>query len=405
MVRDALGALNDFLPSCDAETTNQLVGVFDALGRAGGAGWALAAHRGLEIDAHALTGHRNATDWLAQSSGVPFARAKDALTLAEHISASMPVREAFLRGELSLSQAQTIADTVAVDPACGEKLLGVAQSGSHQELCRQATRIRQSARSREDERSRRARAFRRRSLRFCQLPEGGVRVQLLLTEEAWGHCLPAIEREADVRFRLGRKAKVHSTRDQYRADALVALLSGKPAGGGEGTTRTSVTCVVRVDASALRRGSVESGEMCEIAGVGLISVDTARDLLGEGYVRLLVKDGVDVTTITGRVRTVPARVEAALFERDLSCVVPDCGVSIGLQTHHWRKDVRFQGPTVLDNLCRMCCIHHDLVTTGGWKLTGGPGRWKWQAPDWPVSEKLRSQRRRVAALRARSPSD
>jgi hypothetical protein len=446
-IQAELAGLNEVLASPDAAaaTVSELVVAFDAITRAASAGWTLSAQRAAELEAYTLSGHRNAADWLAQQAGVTFAKAKETLDLKERLEASRPFQESFVRGELSPTQATTIGQGIGAAPESAADLLKVARSGSHQELCQAVIKVKQSARSRDDERMRSARAFDRRALRFTQLPEGGVRVQVYLTDEAWARCLPRLDQRADVLFRRGRSAKVHATRDQYRADALVDLLAGAPeeadsdsesesesesdtepvsvsvsgsepgTGSGPGTkssdaTRrmpreTSATVIVRVDAASLRRGWVVPGEMCEIAGIGPVSVDTARELLGEWYVRLLVVDGADVTTITGRHRHIPARVEAALFERDRECVVPGCTVSIGLETHHWQVEVRHDGPSRLDNLCRICSIHHDLASSGGWIISGGPGRWKWAAPDYPVSDKLRQTRRRVSAARGRSPTD
>ncbi|HWE66739.1 MAG TPA: hypothetical protein VG298_08850 [Acidimicrobiales bacterium] len=402
-VHSALACLPDVLPQTAVADVEELIHIFDDLVRAGTAGTIMTAHRGEEIEAYVASGHRNAADWLAQRSGTPFARAQDALKMVERLQKSAPVQEAFQRGLLSLPQALTVADAVDVVPDCGPQLLDAQREGSHRDLSRQADRIKQMARSREQEQSRRARAYRRRSLRYTQLPEGGVRVQLYVTEEAWARCLPVIDQRADVLFRRARSAAVQATRDQHRLDALVDLVSGRAAQeDGAASTRSTVTTIVRINVETLRRGSLASGEVCEIAGVGPVSVQAAEELLGAGWFRLLVTDGADVATITGRHRTVPARVEAALLERDQHCVVPGCEVDIGLQTHHWRTDVRAFGPTQFDNLCRICAIHHDLITNGGWKLTGGPGHWEWMAPDWPVSSTLRKHRRRVNARRGRS---
>ncbi|HEY3842622.1 MAG TPA: HNH endonuclease signature motif containing protein [Acidimicrobiales bacterium] len=405
-VRTQLEGLSEVLSSADVGAVAEIVSCFDALGRASSAGLALAAHRGAELEAHSLSGHRNAADWLAHVSGIPHARAVDWLALADRVALSPPVQTAFVHGELSSAQAETMGEVLTVVPSCGPELLRHAKDGSHRDLDRYALRVKQAARRREQEQARRARAHRRRSLRFCLLPEGGVRVQIYLTEESWGKCFPALDHRTETLFRRGRSAKVHSSRDQYMADAFVDIVSGRAAAeDGGGGARSSITTVVRVDATALRRGSLDPGEMCEIAGVGPVSVATARDLLGESWVKLLVVDGADVTTITSPTRHVPARVEAALFERDIECVVPGCTVGVGLQTHHWRVDFSPGGPTQLDNLCRLCTVHHDLVTTGCWKLTGGPGQWTWSAPDFPVSPRLQASRRRVAAARGRSPSD
>lgn len=409
--KEALALLPDLLrdPSTDVENVAGLVSQFDSLVRVGSAGTALAARRGEELEAHELTGHRNASDWLAQTAGIPFSRAKEMLELPEQIGRSPITRQAFEQGELSLAQATVVGEAVATQPSCAATMLRIARKGSHRDLCQEEARVKQVARSAEDERRRRARAYHRRSLRHSQLPEGGVRVQVLLTEDAWGRCLPALHNRANELFRMGRSAKVHGTREQYLADALVDLLSGSggkagdagvPVAAGSGGSRTGVTCIVRVDAAALRRGTVGPGETCEIAGVGPVSVDTALDLLGEEGFRLLVTDGADVASITSKTRYAPARLEAALLERDPMCVVPGCGVSLGLETHHWRREFHLGGPTEMDNLCRICAIHHGLVTNGGWRLAGGPGKWTWTRPEFSVSPALRARRRQVNAARA-----
>jgi hypothetical protein len=405
-VREELGRLSTVLESASVAETAELVTLFDALNRASSAGMVMAAHRAEQLEAFAISGHRNAPDWLAGITGTPFARAKECLALGERMELSPAVRAAFTRGELSTPQAEVIGEALAVVPSSGEKLLGIARESSHRELTRQVEQMKQAARSQEDDRARRARAYRRRSLRFSQLPEGGVRVQVQLTEEAWGRCLPVLEHSANLLFRQARSARVRCSRDQYLADAFVDIVSGRAASGDRvGGARFSTTTMVRVDAAALRRGSLEPGETCEIAGVGPVSVDTARELLGEGWFRLLVTDGADVTTMTSRTRSVRARIETALLERDRTCVVPGCDVSIGLETHHWRRDYALDGPTELDNLCRICSIHHDMASSGGWRLAGGPGAWSWEAPSFPVSPRLRSARRQIAAARGRSPTD
>ena len=226
IVQAELARLDAVLAASNAVEVTALVALFDSISRSASAGWALTARRAEELSAHNASGHRSAADWLAQQSGVSFARAKEALTLADRLAHSTPVKEAFARGELSPTQASTIADALGAAPESGPELLGVARNGSHQDLCQHASRAKQAARSREDERLRRARAFSRRSLRFSQLPEGGVRVQVYLTDEAWGRCLARLDHRADALFRLGRSAKVHATRDQYRADAFVDLVAG-----------------------------------------------------------------------------------------------------------------------------------------------------------------------------------
>ena len=65
-----------------------------------------------------------------------------------------------------------------------------------------------------------------------------------------------------------------------------------------------------------------------------------RSQLSEAFVKILVHDGVDVTTVCHAGRTVTAHVQSALEARDPVCVVPGCDVAHGLQNHHWDVDLR-----------------------------------------------------------------
>jgi hypothetical protein len=389
----------------DVDQAAALVAAFDQLSRLATVGTTLCARRAEQLEAHELRGHRNGADWLAQTAGLPFAQAKDLLELPGTLERSPAALHAFVGGQLSLAQAKAVGDGVSVNPQSGSHLVEVAKAGSHRQLCDEVERVKAVARSHEEDAQRRARAYARRGLRWSQLREGGIRVQGYLTEEDWGRCLPVLKQRANERFRVSRSSKVRCSQEQYLADALVDLLSGAVAtpsvGGTANSTRTPVTCIVRVDAESLRRGSLAGGEICEIAGVGPISVEAAKDLLGEAGFRLLVTDAHDVRAITSKTRYAPAHLEAALFERDPVCVVPGCDVSLGLQTHHWRRDFALGGATELDNLCRICAAHHRLATNGGWKLAGGPGQWRWVPPDWQVSKELRDRRQQVNVARAK----
>src|SRR5580704_3247333 len=74
LVQEELGQLEATLASSDADQVSGLVRTFDAIGRAASAGWAVAARRAAELEVHSASGHRNAEDWLAQQSGISFAR-------------------------------------------------------------------------------------------------------------------------------------------------------------------------------------------------------------------------------------------------------------------------------------------------------------------------------------------
>src|ERR1019366_4284820 len=84
-------------------------------------------------------------------------------------------------------------------------------------------------------------------------------------------------------------------------------------GGAEptGDTEPRAQVLVRVDLDALRRGSVGPGGVCEIPGVGPVPVETARELMGDAITRLVITNGVDVTTVCHLGRSIPAHLRTA----------------------------------------------------------------------------------------------
>ena len=140
---------------------------------------------------------------------------------------------------------------------------------------------------------------------------------------------------------------------------------------------------LRVDLAALRRGSIEGDERCEISGVGPVPIETARSLLGDAILHLVITKGTDIASITYLGRTIRAPLEQALIARDETCVVPGCDVRQGLQIDHRIIPVVEGGPTALWNLARLCGRHHYMRHHKGFRLEGGPGTWQWLPPEKP----------------------
>jgi hypothetical protein len=88
-----------------------------------------------------------------------------------------------------------------------------------------------------------------------------------------------------------------------------------------------------------------------------------------------------VTSVAHVGRHVPAQLRTAIFERDrYMCVRPGCGATQHLELHHWRVDFAKGGATAYWNLGALSSRDHDLITAGGHRLEGGPGRWTWIPP-------------------------
>ena len=111
-----------------------------------------------------------------------------------------------------------------------------------------------------------------------------------------------------------------------------------------------------VDVEALRRGHTEGDEMCEIRGVGPVSVDAARRLLGDAALAIVIKDGVDVMNVTHLGRNLTAWQQTVVEWWGLRCEVKGCDCRDFVDVHHVFEYVR-SGRTRLDEL-RVYCKHH-----------------------------------------------
>jgi hypothetical protein len=377
-----------------------VVGLFGDAERAAASGVALFSPRVEETGSYAKVGHGSAAEWLGAVSGTSGGTAKGRLTAARRAASDPNLTEALHDAKLSLSQLKIVSDTAAVAPESMETLLDLTEQGaSHQELSDTATRLRASARSRDTERARRDRVHQFRHFRVRQCPEGGVRGEFSCDEVEWARVSPALEADAKARWTAAGMAE---PLDAHRCDAFLAALGGTGGGSGTGGGNRAARphALVIIDAGALRRGSTEGGELCEIEGIGPVSVEAATELIGEGGVQFLVKDGVDIRTVTSTKRAIPQRVQAALIVRDRTCAA-GCGKRFGLQADHRLVDFGADGPTELDNLARLCAGCHDLKTYGGWRLEGLPGAWKWIAPAHPKSAFYIKRARQLAAAKAK----
>ena len=243
----------------------------------------------------------------------------------------------------------------------------VDQGASHQELSDTAARMKAAARSRETEHLRRARVHAHRHLRAHQVETGGVRAEIFCDEVDWARIGPSVEARAKELWKAAGGSGGAEPLEAYRLDAFIELsarggrvgLAGSAMPGAEATQprRSSKgsrgQAIVVIDAAALRRGTTEGDELCEIEGIGPVSVEAATELLSEASLRYVIRQGFDIKTVTKLTRDVAAALEAALIVRDRTCAVPGCGKRLGLEIDHRGVDFGDDGPTELDNLVRL----------------------------------------------------
>jgi hypothetical protein len=138
----------------------------------------------------------------------------------------------------------------------------------------------------------------------------------------------------------------------------MAMVRAAVSGTGSSSSKARNTKVIAVvDVEALRRGHTEGDETCEIRGVGPVSVDAARRLLGDAALAIVIKDGVDVMNVTHLGRNRNAWQQTVVEWWGLRCEVKGCDCRDFVDVHHVFEYVRSRR-TRLDELRVYCKYHH-----------------------------------------------
>jgi len=394
------------------------VTLFSEAERAAASGVALYAPRVVERGEYAKDGHGSAADWLGKLSGSSSGAAKGRLAAAARAAQNPLLSEALHDGELSSAQLGLVTATLGEVPdAAGDLLKLVDEGASHKELFDAATQLRAASRSREDERLRRARVHTNRHFRWRQDDNGGIRGGFFCDEVEFARVAPRLEAAAKRRWKAAGNGNGNGdSLEAHRLDAFIDLLSGSGGfgsgsddgdgdgdghGRGHGPRPAAPRTLIIVNAESLRRGTTEGDELCEIEGIGPVSVAAATELLSEGGFQYLVKEGFDIKTVTKSTRVIANCIDMALIVRDRVCARPGCAKRCGLETDHRQVDYGDNGPSELDNLVRLCPACHRLKTDGGWRLQGRPGAWEWVAPANAPSAQQMARARKVAVAKAK----
>jgi len=364
------------------------------------------ARRLERVDSYKDEGYKDAASWLSAITGEPVGQAAGKLETSRALEAHPEVSQAFNTAKISLAQAKEIASAADRCPNEAADLVERAGFMNHTQLKKLCGAIRHASYSADDEITRHESI---RKARFCRTwtdSLGAGHLEAKMTPDALAVVLAGLGNFETRIFCDARKSGKRESHQAYMADALVAMArasvtpsadragsDGYDSSDGSsddvrdpGTKRRrtfdpKALMRIRVDADAFFRGYAEPGETCEIPGVGPVPVASARAVLGEAILELVIKKGTDVTTVVSDSRYVTKALRIALEERDPVCVVPTCNKSDPLERDHWQVDYSDKGPTSIDNLARLCPWHHDQKTHRGWRLEGGPGQWRFTKPD------------------------
>ena len=363
-----------------------LVDWFAEVERLAVAGKTLAARRAVDGEPWLSSGDRSAADWLAKRTGTTVGEARAVLDTGSALVQAPATRDAFCLGALSLKQAEAVASAAKADPRAETRLLELVHRTSLQKLRDECARVRAAADP--DPEATHRRIKRDRFWRRWTDADGARCGTYKLTPEAGALLEAAAQPFMDAAIDAARGAGLREPSEAYAADGLVAMAASgtgeRPdARGGRGRRRLGERreLIGIVNLESLRRGSVEAGKMCEIAGVGPVPVESARELFGDALLRIVIRDGKDVRTVVHTGRTANGVQETAVLVRqDGRCLRPTCGLPIS-EIDHTRGFTNTR-TTTLDDLGGFCGPDHDLKTYGGHSYRfDADGSVEWIRPD------------------------
>ena len=333
---------------------------------------ALMARRVDETGAWRKGGHRSAAHWVAEATGATVGAAARTLETARALDALPETDAAFRAGELSELQAAEITSTASANPSAEATLLATAGSTSVKGLRDRCREVRAGAE--EDDKAWARRLHEMRRAHEWTDPDGAYRIEARMAPDAGARFSSAWKAHIDRIFCDARRAGRREPRAAYAADALVAL-------AGEGPCKPVEVHLV-TDSAPVVRGHTEPGERCEIVGIGPVPVTTARSLLDDSRVTVMVRDGDDITTVSSPKRTIPVKLRRALEAKYPTCPVKGCANDEFLEIDHIEPLAK-GGRTELANLWRPCSHHHALKTYAGWKVVRINGELDLVPPDDP----------------------
>jgi hypothetical protein len=367
-------ALPDALPMWEA---------FDAIERQAAAAKLLLTTRVDESRAALRTGHRDTAELLAKKAGTSTGAARRQLDTARKLQALPTTSDAVRKGELSPDQAEIVAGAAATNRSAERALIDRAQTASFAELRDEALRARAQSDNREAV-HRRIHAARR--LRAWTDAEGAWNLSARGTVVDGATVMRALNPIIDSRFGEARRNGRRDEHETYAFDALVVLAERRD----ETTTKEpgpKYLALLRADWEALLRGEVHDGEVCEITGLGPIPVTTARELLGDAILELVITKGVDVLHVTHLGRGPTAAQRVALMWSSPGCSVEGCPRT-RVEIDH-REPYAKTRHTKLDELDPFCRLHHYQKHHEGWSLVEGTGKRAFVPPDDPRHPKNR----------------
>jgi hypothetical protein len=310
------------------------------------------------------SGHRSAAHWVAEATGETVGAACRTLETVHALDELPATAAAFRAGDLSGTQASEIASAAGAEPSAEVALLEAAATTSVKGLKDRCRQVRAGAEP--DDRAWAQRLHGQRRAHEWTDPDGAYCISGRMAPDAGARFSAAWNAHVDRIFREARQAGRREPRAAYAADALVALANEGPC--------KPVEVRVTIDSAALARGHTEPGERCEVERVGPMPVTTARALLSDASVAVMLRNGDNITAVSSPKRVIPAKLRRALEARYPTCGVKSCANDQFLQIDHI-VPVEERGETNIHNHVAdlpASPLPEDLRRVAGRRPTRGP---------------------------------
>jgi hypothetical protein len=293
-----------------------------------------------EIDARgsfAAWGALSCAAWLADVCGIEISTARTQVRVARKMREYPALDEAMASGDVSYAKARVLAACLTDENA--DALISIAEQTPAGRL---SAAIAAWSQRNEDPETIRRRQHESRGVTWHTEPSGTVRITARLTPEAAGSVCAAVDRAVSRNH-----APAGASLRQQRADALVDLVTG----GGAGVT-AEVVIHVNEEGNALPDGTP-------------LSDNAVAGLLPASFVSLLMHDAERWPIDASPRRRFPTRRQRRVVDqRERECAHPGCHATALLQYDHVQPYER-GGPTVVDNLQRLCGPHNRAKDEAG----------------------------------------
>jgi uncharacterized protein DUF222 len=341
---------------------------FAELERVASAGRLLLAHRVEETHAWEGTGHRSAAEWMAAQTGGSLGNAKEAFETSRNLFDQPTLDEAIRTGALSAEKAAAVSDAAKKKPETEDELVGKAKNSPLSKTRDECNRAKARG---EDAEERAKRCHANRKAFLSRERDGMVTLNATGPVAEMAKLRAAFDKRTDQIFRARNRAKTgYEPRDRYAFDALIELITGD---GERAKNKTRVNAQIRIDITALWRGWVVDGEICDAPGVGALTVQEVERLLmaEDTLIDAVIVRGKDVIRTARIDRYIPADQRRALQMRDPCCCITDCTWNGPLENDHTDGYANTR-LTSIERLRRYCPPHHWLKTHRGYEIHDHP---------------------------------